>query len=708
MTNPPSGNEGSGVTAVAGSIDRTTIECDDPVSRREQRLLAAQELSGLGSWEYDVEQNVVDWSDELYRIYGLEPGMRLTVEGYLSRVHPDDRERVRGLIVQSLRTGERFQFEERIVRPSGEVRVLRSMGAPTCAADGRVVRLVGACQDITDARTLEEDLRRSEAAYRAMFELAADAIFVHDLTTGAILDANLKAFELHGFSLEELREGGVALITQNDPKFTQALAGQVMERAAAGEPQMFEWHGRHRAGHSVWTEVRLVRITSPAGDRLLAIVRDITERKRAERELKEAHDELEQRVQDRTAELARINEALRAEIAERQRSELALQRSEEHFRALIEHSSDLASVLDTEGKMVYLSASIERLLGWKAEELLGHHAFDYLHPDEHERVGSELQALFADPTTTRVVDFRYLHKDGTWLDMEATGRGLTTPEFTGAVINSRDITERRAAEDELRRQTALLRAQGEASIDGILVIDPAGRILSYNQRFVELWGIPDDVVQSGSDADAIACVLDRVADPAAFVSRIEYLYANVDESSVDEIPLKDGRVLDRFSGPVHGADGTYYGRVWSFRDITERKRSETALHQARVEAEEARELAERADRAKSEFLSRMSHELRTPLNSILGFAQLLQRKELPPDQVKAVEYILRGGRHLLNLINEVLEIARIESGPQSLSLEPVRRGPDVSVAGSHGDRAGPPSSAGRHPARPPPPGPARR
>jgi PAS domain S-box-containing protein len=106
-------------------------------------------------------------------------------------------------------------------------------------------------------------------------------------------------------------------------------------------------------------------------------------------------------------------------------------------------------------------------------------------------------------------------------------------------------------------------------------------------------------------------------------------------------------------------------------DVSPLKEAEAALRAAKEEAEAAREVAERANRAKSEFLSRMSHELRTPMNSILGFAQILARRELPPDQAKGVDHIIRGGRHLLNLINEVLDLARIEANRHTLSLEPV-------------------------------------
>src|SRR5690606_22175021 len=116
------------------------------------------------------------------------------------------------------------------------------------------------------------------------------------------------------------------------------------------------------------------------------------------------------------------------------------------------------------------------------------------------------------------------------------------------------------------------------------------------------------------------------------------------------------------TGRTLGTASAEEGVVVNSRDVTERVRAEEELRLAKEEAE-------RANRAKSEFLSRMSHELRTPMNSILGFAQLLARGELPAQQSRSVQHILRAGRHLLNLINEVLEISRIEAGRQNFSLE---------------------------------------
>ena len=133
----------------------------------------------------------------------------------------------------------------------------------------------------------------------------------------------------------------------------------------------------------------------------------------------------------------------------------------------------------------------------------------------------------------------------------------------------------------------------------------------------------------------------------------------------DEIPFTENRTIHRYSTQIRGLDDKYYGRFYIFEDVTEEKRSKKELMEARNEAE-------KANVAKSEFLSRMSHELRTPMNSILGFAQLLEMGELNKAQSKGVSHILNSGKHLLNLINEVLDISRIESGRISISLEPVK------------------------------------
>jgi len=139
------------------------------------------------------------------------------------------------------------------------------------------------------------------------------------------------------------------------------------------------------------------------------------------------------------------------------------------------------------------------------------------------------------------------------------------------------LQERKRAEEALEFKNIMLVTQQETSLDGILVVDENGEIISFNRRFVDLWGIPLDLAESKSDEPVLQSVMDKLVNPEEFVGKLEQLYEDRDETSRDETALKDGRTFDRYSAPMLGADGKYYGRVWYFRDITDRKRAEAAL-----------------------------------------------------------------------------------------------------------------------------------
>ncbi len=141
------------------------------------------------------------------------------------------------------------------------------------------------------------------------------------------------------------------------------------------------------------------------------------------------------------------------------------------------------------------------------------------------------------------------------------------------------LQERKQAKEALAFKNLILTTQQETSLDGILVVDENGGIISSNQRFVEIWQIPSDVVESKSDERVLQSVKDKLADPGEFVGKLEHLHAAREETSQDEIALKDGRIFDRYSAPMLGADGQYSGRVWYFRDITKRRQVEVALRE---------------------------------------------------------------------------------------------------------------------------------
>ena len=133
---------------------------EGPVSRVERQLATAQAITHMGSWEWSARTNVVRWSDELYRIYGLAPqSCEITLDSFLDRLHPDDRERIRSAVAAALERRARFAHPERIVRPDGSIRHLDTVGEPVLDSTGQVVGLIGTCRDVTDERQRDEQLR---------------------------------------------------------------------------------------------------------------------------------------------------------------------------------------------------------------------------------------------------------------------------------------------------------------------------------------------------------------------------------------------------------------------------------------------------------------------------------------------------------------------------------------------------------------------
>ena len=226
------------------------------------------------------------------------------------------------------------------------------------------------------------------------------------------------------------------------------------------------------------------------------------------------------------------------------------------------------------------------------------------------------------------------------------------------------VVEHTRAEEELRGKTAFLEAQVNSSIDGILVVDQYQNTALQNQRFVDLFKIPQHIADEAADENRLRWVTDRTKHPEQFVQKVLHLYSHPNEISRDEIELKDGTILDRYSSPVVGKDGKYHGRIWTFRDITGHRRLEARLFQSQ-KMETVGKLA-----------GGIAHEFNSILTAIIGQSELLLN-DLPPGDplCKNATEISKAANRAATLTRQLLAYGRKQLlQPEILDLNSVLAG----------------------------------
>ena len=281
-------------------------------------------------------------------------------------------------------------------------------------------------------------------------------------------------------------------------------------------------------------------------------------------------------------EFSRFRTSLLHEIEERRAAETALRESERRSRAIFDQTYQLTGLLALDGTLIEANRASLGLVG--AENVIGKPFWETPWWTHSPELQEKLRAAVKKAANGEFVRFEATHPaaDGNLHYVDFSLKPVT--DETGKVVllipEGRDITERKQAEQELEFKNLILSTQQETSIDGILVVDESNIIISCNRRFIELWEIPSELVETRNNAPVLQLVTTKVTDMEGFAARVKYLYDHREEKSREELFLKDGRVFDRYSAPVRGDDGKYYGRIWYFRDITERKRMEEALRES--------------------------------------------------------------------------------------------------------------------------------
>jgi PAS domain S-box-containing protein len=341
---------------------------------------------------------------------------------------------------------------------------------------GQPDRLLGFCflpsgrditilfQDVTREKQVEEELIKSEANYQAIFNAVNDAVFIHDAKSGAILDANVKMTEMYGYSLEEACRLTVGDLSSGLPPYTQEGALEKISSALRSGDTLFEWQARDKSGRVFWVEVNLKQEVMDSERRIVAVVRDITEVKKAKQILLESNEELERKVLERTGILKKTSDKLVEQ--------------KEILQTIIDKIPVMLVFYDSTGQIRFVNKEFERIIGWSLEEVRDMDLLTAFYPDPDYRKEVWEHMLAAMPGWK---DFKVTSRSGKVILSSWANIRLSDSSQIGIGI---DISRSTKLEhDLLRLATAISQAA-----EGIVLFSPEGAIEYVNPAYEHLYG----------------------------------------------------------------------------------------------------------------------------------------------------------------------------------------------------------------------------
>ncbi|NJD89098.1 MAG: PAS domain S-box protein, partial [Betaproteobacteria bacterium] len=515
----------------------------------------------------------------------------------------------------------RFEFQHRLA--DGSVRDVDVYSAPVVFGGRKLLHSI--VFDVTEQRRAAVDAMR----WQRVFEVAQFGLAYHRASDDTFIDVNEFFARQRGYDPGELRGRPVASIYA--PEERAKLSNWLVEVGRRGHIAFESVHVR-KDGSTFPVLVEMATVPDPAGK-----------------------------------EPTRI--AYAVDISAGKAAEAALRESESLYRSLFDHNLDAVLLTTPDGRILAANPQAQRLFGRSEEELRLAGRAGVVNLDD-----PRLPAALAERERTGrfVGELSFVHKDGTRFPAEISSLVFTDRDgrrMTSMIV--RDLSERKSAEERLRKLSLAV----EQSPESIVITNLRGEIEYVNEAFVhtsgysreELLGRNPRILHSGrTPPQTYREMWDALTRGAVWKGE----FAN---------RRKDGTEYTEFAivTPIRQPDGTITHYVGVKEDITERKRLGAELDRHRNHLEElvalrtaelahARERAEAASRAKSAFLANMSHEIRTPLNAIMGLAHLLKRTVVTPEQTGRLDRIDSAGRHLLAIVNDILDLSKIEAGQMSL------------------------------------------
>lgn len=363
-----------------------------------------------------------------------------------------------------------------------------------------------------------------------------------------------------------------------------------------------------------------------------------------------------------------------------QRAQAAQAASDEHYRVLAENASDVVFRGSNEGVLQWISPSVASLVGWLPEDMIGRPFAEFIEPEDLPTVRAAQAGLLVGKSAVFEIRIRPRSGPARWVSVSARPLFDAAGAVVGRIGGWRDIqsvveARQRAHEAirELKRSETRLRLAAEAAELGIWRWNLADGRLEWDERECQMFAVPEDVARSGVFYDFWRSRV-HPDDLRGIESELQRsLASGVPDIQEFRIVLPDGAIRHIQAAYVVERDdgGKPVGLLGFNRDIT-------ALKLREQELQAARQAAESANQAKSDFLANISHEIRTPMNAILGAALLLARSALPPEQARYVATIRAAGRSMMALIDDVLDLSKIEAGRLELIESPFVLGDIVS------------------------------